>query len=83
MTFGYNSELFNGPTTVSIMDFARDLLFNLRYSTGDGGHALHIGDVCITSPSIRLKIADPLKVPLVFVAHSMGGLVVKEVGYVF
>lgn len=52
MTFGYNSELFNGPTSVSIVDFARDLLFNLRYSTGDGGHALHIGDVCTKYPSV-------------------------------
>lgn len=34
-----------------------------------------------TPPSIRLQIADPPKVPLVFVAHSMGGLVVKEVGH--
>lgn len=80
MSFGYNAGLFNGRTSVSIIDFANDLLFHLKNSTGDDGDALRIGDVRLASGNRNLTNADMVKVPLVFVAHSMGGLVVKEVG---
>ncbi|KAH9905022.1 Alpha/Beta hydrolase protein [Xylariomycetidae sp. FL2044] len=61
-TFGYNASFQKpGNITTSILDFAKDLLFNLKNARNQNLDDLEMG-----------------KAPLIFVAHSMGGLIVKE-----
>lgn len=61
-TFGYNSKFAAASTTLSILDFAKDLLFqtkNYQHPFKEEGRV--IGNH-----------------PMIFVVHSMGGLVVKK-----
>ncbi|OTB13649.1 hypothetical protein K445DRAFT_162386 [Daldinia sp. EC12] len=61
-TFGYNANFLKaGSIGVSVLDFAKDLLFSLKYANDNKNEDLNIGDV-----------------PLIFVVHSMGGLIIKE-----
>ncbi|KAI0540426.1 hypothetical protein GGR58DRAFT_146121 [Xylaria digitata] len=61
-TFGYDAA-WRSPTKsiYNITDFAKELLFELRFGKDDSGDDLNIG-------------ANPI----IFVVHSMGGLVVKK-----
>ena len=46
MTFGYNANFrAAGKVSVSVLDFAKDLLFDLRYAKDRQGEDLAIGDV--------------------------------------
>lgn len=64
MTFGYSATFqATGNVTTSVLDFAKDLLFDLKYAKDQNLDDLDVGSV-----------------PLIFVVHSMGGLIVKEVG---
>lgn len=61
-TYGYNSNFKGTGTNLNIIDFAKDLLFQiLVFSDGLAEDRVPIGQC-----------------PLIFVAHSMGGLVVKK-----
>ncbi|PVH82277.1 hypothetical protein DL98DRAFT_143111 [Cadophora sp. DSE1049] len=61
-TFGYNSELNSiSPSILSVHDFAKSLLFDLKYANGTDGEAAEYGSK-----------------PIVFIAHSLGGLIVKK-----
>ena len=63
-SFGYNAHFASHSSKdniLNISDFAKDLLFKMRFATGQGGRELNIG-----------------RAPIIFVAHSMGGLVVKK-----
>lgn len=63
LSFGYNANLRPGaPRNIStIADFAKELLYEMRFGKDENGEDLDIG-----------------KVPIIFVVHSMGGLVVKK-----
>ncbi|KAF1836460.1 NACHT and WD domain protein [Decorospora gaudefroyi] len=62
LSFGYNADFVHaGNVSNVILDFAKTLLYDLKYSTDNRSDSLNMG-----------------KVPLLFVVHSMGGLIVKE-----
>lgn len=62
LTFGYNANFRKaGNVSTSVLDFAKDLLFDLKYAKNERKEDLNMGNV-----------------PLIFVVHSMGGLIVKE-----
>ncbi|GAW17446.1 hypothetical protein ANO14919_069030 [Xylariales sp. No.14919] len=62
LTFGYNANfLKSGNLSTSVLDFAKGLLFDLKYAKDELKEDLNMGNV-----------------PLIFVVHSMGGLIVKE-----
>lgn len=62
-TFGYNASfrLGEAKSAANIADFAKELLFELRFGKTHEGESFVIG-----------------KTPLIFVAHSMGGLLAKK-----
>lgn len=61
-TFGYNSNFKGAGTNLNITDFAKDLLFQMLVFSDGLGED-------------RVPIGQQ---PIIFVAHSMGGLVVKK-----
>lgn len=61
-TFGYNSKWKGGGTNLNISDFAKDLLLQMLTFTTEDA-------------STKAAIGTA---PIIFVAHSMGGLVVKK-----
>lgn len=78
LTFGYNANFrAAGNVSTSVLDFAKDLLFDLKYAKDEQQGDLNMGNVS-TIGNLSNKI-NPYKVPLVFVVHSMGGLIIKEV----
>ncbi len=63
LSFGYNASFLPGtPRSIyRIGDFAKELLYEMKFGKDHDGEDLDIG-----------------KVPIIFVAHSMGGLVAKK-----
>ena len=63
LSFGYNASFLPGaPRSIyNIGDFAKELLYEMKFGKDDNGEDLDMG-----------------RAPIVFVAHSMGGLVVKK-----
>ncbi|KAI0803792.1 hypothetical protein GGR55DRAFT_691409 [Xylaria sp. FL0064] len=61
-TFGYDAAWRGATKSISnVTDFAKELLFEIRFGKNDSGEDLNLG-------------ANPI----VFVVHSMGGLVTKK-----
>jgi WD40 repeat protein/pimeloyl-ACP methyl ester carboxylesterase len=63
LSFGYNASFLPGaPRSIyNIGDFAKELLYEMKFGKDDDGEDMDIG-----------------KVPIIFVVHSMGGLVAKK-----
>jgi hypothetical protein len=49
LTFGYDADFLGANVTSSVLDFAKDLLFNLKNSQDDKKQNLKMGKVSITS----------------------------------
>ncbi|PMD60278.1 uncharacterized protein K444DRAFT_722408 [Hyaloscypha bicolor E] len=64
-TFGYNSGFVGEYTNLNLLDFAKDLLIRMKTYSGD-----------LQFSTDRPPAVGEL--PTIFVAHSMGGLVVKK-----
>jgi pimeloyl-ACP methyl ester carboxylesterase len=82
-TFGYNANFRpgSGKNRWSILDFAKDLLYDLKYAQDDetpSDSDLGMGKVRSLSKLSLFELTLPQR-PIIFVVHSMGGLVVKEV----
>lgn len=80
LTFGYNANFrAAGNVSTSVLDFAKDLLFDLKYAKDEQQKDLDVGNVSdIRRSGLELQL-NCIQVPLVFVVHSMGGLIIKEV----
>jgi WD40 repeat protein len=61
LTFGYDANWRGGAGISNITDFAKELLYEMRFSKDASGEDIAIGTN-----------------PIIFVVHSMGGLVVKK-----
>lgn len=77
ITFGYNADVsafLNRTSDSSIFSIAQDLIVRLEMLREKNGHV----SKAETSPGQQLTPSKD-KVPIIFVAHSLGGLVVKDV----
>ncbi|KAJ5834799.1 Cytochrome cd1-nitrite reductase-like C-terminal heme d1 [Penicillium robsamsonii] len=63
LSFGYNASWAStGPAPITgITDFAKDLLYSMKFAKGERLEELELGQR-----------------PIIFIVHSMGGLVVKQ-----
>lgn len=50
LTFGYNADVrSSGRNAVSVLDFAKDLLYDLKYSKDENTNDLNIATVCFSA----------------------------------
>ena len=58
MTFGYNSSFFkaNARSSATVLDFAKDLLYDLKYGKDEHREDLNMGNVRFGNTSSRQKL---------------------------
>jgi hypothetical protein len=49
LTFGYNAEVKGRSNAKSVLDFAKDLLYDLKYSKDENTEDLNIGSVSVAA----------------------------------
>jgi alpha-beta hydrolase superfamily lysophospholipase len=74
MTYGFDTKLHGSSSTQGLSSLANELRWNLEglHEDFEGGKTIDDG---ATSSDEEEK--DPI--PLIFIAHSLGGLIVREV----
>jgi hypothetical protein len=79
MTYGYNSNLAEDATTGRIRDFAKGLLNDLdNYRTKEVcANAVTLSFFFFSRPAKH--IIQERERPIIYICHSLGGLVVKQV----
>ncbi|KAK6954764.1 hypothetical protein Daesc_004733 [Daldinia eschscholtzii] len=64
-TFGYNANFLKaGSIGVSVLDFAKDLLFDLKYANDNQNEDLNIGDMVVEKDSSILGYPGEISKPL-------------------
>ena len=77
MSFGYDAAIFRcTPSLGCVSDFARTLLLNIMVFPGLNDDKVRPISLCCR---VERRINDMIKSPIILVAHSMGGLIAKEV----
>lgn len=80
LSFGYNAHFASSgrENILNIADFAKDLLFGMKFGLDQDSQELEIGKVSSHAYNLCFTSTYLLQAPLIFVAHSMGGLVIKK-----
>ena len=76
MTFGYNADATFGQSTVEVVNHAKSLLASLVDKREEP--EVHCRNE-ISMGKKRLTHPQETNRPLIFIAHSLGGIVVKQV----
>lgn len=53
LTFGYNASISKGDNVKSLLDFAKDLLFDLKYAKDQQGEDLDMGNVSLSDTLMK------------------------------
>lgn len=79
MTFGYNAAAAFGQSTADVLDYAKSLLSSLIDKREELEVRLDTRQFPKLTVMEELTTGQEKDRPLIFIAHSLGGIVVKQV----